>query len=228
MRRQPSDASGERTEPSHPGPRLSHPMVHPFHYSFTSDPRLTSPPSRATQAHGRQFDGIVSIVSVGAGASERLLSSRSMACESDSAQAAKQRMMQSDAAQLMWRQCRNVVPERAANDPIRAGCELAALAWVGKIRSCMMHARGGAVLSLRWAEGLICCWVCCADSMMACSRALFCLCHRAACRAMRSALCPPLDAGGVSVQNSEPAVRLRAWQSSEESVSGRPDDVRPS
>eukprot|EP00966_Prymnesium_polylepis_P234197 5416958-Prymnesium_polylepis.1 len=38
-----------------------------------------------------------------------------------------------------------------------------------------MHARGGAVLSLRWAEELICCWVCCADSIMACSRALLCL-----------------------------------------------------
>eukprot|EP00966_Prymnesium_polylepis_P146039 3373165-Prymnesium_polylepis.1 len=40
-----------------------------------------------------------------------------------------------------------------------------------------MHARGGAVLSLRWAEGPICFWVCCADSMMACSRgrALLCL-----------------------------------------------------
>eukprot|EP00966_Prymnesium_polylepis_P059389 1376376-Prymnesium_polylepis.1 len=38
---------------------------------------------------------------------------------------------------------------------------------------------------------------------------------------MRSVPCPPLDADGVSVQNSEPAVRSRAWQSFEESVSGR-------
>eukprot|EP00966_Prymnesium_polylepis_P030312 704814-Prymnesium_polylepis.1 len=50
-----------------------------------------------------------------------------MACESDSAQAANQRMMQSDAAQLMWRRCRDVVPERAASDPMSAGCEPAAL-----------------------------------------------------------------------------------------------------
>ena len=60
-RRQPPNASGERTEPSHPGPRLSHPMVQGIPSPPTRD--RPPPPSRATQAHERQFDGIIITVS---------------------------------------------------------------------------------------------------------------------------------------------------------------------
>ena len=52
-RRQPPDASGERTEPSHPGPRMSHPMVQGIPSPPTRD--RPPPPSRTTQAHERHI-----------------------------------------------------------------------------------------------------------------------------------------------------------------------------
>ena len=50
---------------------------------------------------------------------------------------------------------------------------------------------------------------------------LCCACRRAAHVAMRSGLCPPVSACGMRMRKSEPAACWRAWQSSEESVSGR-------
>ena len=98
-----------------------------------------------------------------------------MACKSDSAQAAKQCMMQSDAAQLMWRQCRDGVPERAASDPIRAGCEPAALPRVEQVPMCMFCARDAPGQRLRGVEGQICGRICGVNGMIACFRALLCV-----------------------------------------------------
>eukprot|EP00966_Prymnesium_polylepis_P033429 777313-Prymnesium_polylepis.1 len=53
-----------------------------------------------------------------------------MACESDSAQAAKQRMMQSDAVQLMWRQSVGTLFRRG-QPTILAERVASSLPWLG-------------------------------------------------------------------------------------------------
>ena len=51
----------------------------------------------------------------------------------------------------------------------------------------MFYARGGAGLSLRWFEGQIYSWMCCADSMIACFDAFLCVSSGGTCS---DAQCP--------------------------------------